>query len=141
MDVVNALAAILVAVHHHAITFFIHAQLFGECGGGGSELAEQGSFTRGDIIQRAVVLLGNDEDMGGGLRKKIVESDDAIILEGNLAGNFMLRNLAENTVRHEGFSITKLRHYREGFVSFYEAGEILREGTASVCFFLGGLCG
>jgi hypothetical protein len=100
VDVINALPAILVAVHHYAVAGFIDAQFFGESTCGGCQLAEEGGLTRRHIIQRAVVLLGNDEDMCGGLREKIVEGDDAFILESDLAGNFMLRNLAENTVHH-----------------------------------------
>jgi hypothetical protein len=82
----------------HGTISVLDIALAGNLGGGQVALANHFGVFRLRFLQSGKMPFGNDQDMRGGLRLKVVESEDMIVLENLPRGNFAAQNAAEEAV-------------------------------------------
>ena len=98
VEVGDGLAAVVAGVDDDAEAVGEHA--LGERGRFFEEMAEEFGGCFGDV---GVVLLGNEQQVGGGLRVDVGEGDGVVVLVDGFDGDGVVGDLAEETVRHGGF--------------------------------------
>jgi len=97
VEVVDGLAAIVAGVDDQAVAVGEGVGA-GEIGGDGGEMAEEGSVVRGGVGERGEVLLGDDEDVSGGLRVDVGEGEGEVVLVEAGGGDGAGDDLAEEAV-------------------------------------------
>jgi len=71
MDVENRLSAFGVDVHNETVTAFGDSLVGGQFAGGGDHILQDSQLGLGDLSDVAVVGLGDQKDVDGGLRMEI----------------------------------------------------------------------
>ena len=95
VEVVDGLAAVGAGVGYDAVA--AGEQAVGECGSGVGEVAEDFDGRFGDVGE---VLLGNEENVGGGLGVDVGESYGLVVLVDGLDWDLVGGDFAEEAVGH-----------------------------------------
>lgn len=77
----------------------LNVALAGDLGGG--EVAAADDFGVGGLglLQSGEMFLGDDENVGGGLRVDVFEGEDVVVLVDFFGGNFAAEDAAEKAIR------------------------------------------
>ena len=82
------LVGVAVAVDQQPISAFGNAFLLGNYRGNGKHMADQLLIFGRNIIDRGDFLVGDNENVGGGLGFDVAKSSHLVVLVDNVAGNF-----------------------------------------------------
>lgn len=97
---VNGLAALGAGVDRAAVSSGGDAFLLGELGGDQEQVAQELFVPGFGGLQSLQVLLGDDQDMGGGLGVDVSEGQALLILEDDIGGDLPADDLAKNGLGH-----------------------------------------
>lgn len=100
MEMGDGFSAVGAVVDDEAIPGLVKLELAGDFLGGGKEMAKNGMMFRGDGGMAGMVLLGDEEDMNGGLRGDIAEGEDVIILIDDVGLGFAVDDPLEDRFGH-----------------------------------------
>lgn len=100
MEMGDGFSAVGAVVDDEAIPGLVELELAGDFLGGGKEMAKNGMMFRGDGGMAGMVLLGDEEDMNGGLRGDIAEGEDVIILIDDVGLGFAVDDPLEDRFGH-----------------------------------------
>jgi len=126
MYVVDRLASEVVAVHHDTKTF-LTALFFGETLSREKDMtSERFVVIFAQVVEGRDVLLRNDEEVHGRLRRDVVEGDDLIIFIKLVRGDIPSHDLAEQTIHGVSPAWERLGSVTGAFV----AGQPLHGGNA-----------
>lgn len=100
MEMGDGFSAVGAVVDDEAIPGLVKLELAGDFLGGGKEMAKNGMMFRGDGGMAGMVLLGDEEDMNGGLRGDIAEGEDVIILKDDVGLGFAVDDPLEDRFGH-----------------------------------------
>jgi hypothetical protein len=84
MDVKHRLTGPLETVRHQAEAVLVQSLLAGDLDGRELELAKQLGSALIGVQQRRNMLLGDHQNVGGGLRADVVKGDDLVVLVNDL---------------------------------------------------------
>jgi len=98
VQVEDGLAAVAALVEDEPIPIFGQAFVGGNLLGGGKEGGQSGRVLGSEVGHAAQMLVGNDEDVGGGLRVDVAKGGDQVILVDNFSWKLTAYDFAENAI-------------------------------------------
>lgn len=88
MQMGDGFAAVRTVVDHQPIPAVLQAQLPGDRGGLEQEISQEGLLTGLRLTDAGNGLLGDDQDMDGSLGIDVAKSENLVVLEHDLGGDF-----------------------------------------------------
>ena len=100
MEMGDSFPTVGAVVDDEAIPGLVELPLAGDFLGSSKEIAKNGMIFRGDGGMAGMVLLGDEEDMNGGLRSDITEGEDVIILIDDVGFGFAVDDPLKDRFGH-----------------------------------------
>ena len=108
MEVINRLARACVHIEHRAIALLVDIRLHREFLGNLKHVADERTIFRHQIIQCRNVLLGQNQEVNWGLRPKVLECHDEVILVHKFSRCIVSDNSAKEARLLHGFNLALL---------------------------------
>ena len=96
----NRFSAVRSVVDDQSVSVWLQFQLAGDFLGGREEVAENFMMFRRDSGMSGMVLLGNQQNVDGGLRGDIAKSEDVVVLVDDVSLRFSGDDPFEDRFRH-----------------------------------------
>ncbi len=100
MQMIDALPAVLIAVHDQAVAVFSQPLFTGQSLRRTYQGSQQGGLFWRDIIEGGIVMFGNDQQVHRGLWEQVFKCDDMLILINNISVYVVLSNFTKYAISH-----------------------------------------
>ena len=96
----NGLATVGAVIDDKTVTGLIELQLSGDFLGGGKEMTKDGVMFGRDGAMAGMVLLGDEQDVDGGLGRDVAESENVFVLINDVGLGFAVDDPLEDRFGH-----------------------------------------
>jgi len=100
VQVENRLSTVRAGVDYRPVAILMDTLFACQLCGNNEHMSHEGLISRGKLVERMDVLVGNDQDMDRRSRVEIMESRHLFVAIDDAGRGFTVDNFAKDTVRH-----------------------------------------